>query len=275
VRGVQLERHHMQRLGRHLDKQFAELDHDMRLASRLQKEFLPRTLPRIDGVEFAVLYRPASWVSGDIYDVSPVDEDRLSFYVADAVGHGMAASLLTMFVRRAMNSKEIGTSGYRILSPSETLHQLNDALADEKLNNSQYVTAAYCLFDHQRMTLQFARGGHPYPILVEPDGTLSEIRIEGGLLGLFPGQEFPTKQLILKPGQKIILHSDGMELAFLEEREERTEQPRYKREFERVAHLPPAELIAQLEHMIDNEEGSLNPRDDVTVIVMQISGSAA
>ncbi len=270
VRQAQLEMHHMQRWGRHLNKQFAEVDQDMRLASRLQREFLPQTLPEVEGIKFSVLYRPASWVSGDIYDIARVDEEHVSLYIADAVGHGMAASLLTMLVRRAIKNKQVGGRGYRILSPSQTLQMLNDSLADEKLHNCQYVTAGYCLLNHKDMTLSFARGGHPYLIVAEPDGSLKEIKAEGGLLGLFPGQEFPTKQIQLQAGQKLILHSDGMELAFVQDRDANSGEPRYKREFQKVVHLPAEELTRRLEQMLDAEEGSINPRDDVTMIVMEI-----
>ncbi|MCH8970190.1 MAG: serine/threonine-protein phosphatase [Planctomycetes bacterium] len=270
VRQTQLEMHHMQRLGRHLSKQFAEVDQDMRLASRLQQEFLPQALPHIDGFRFSVVYRPASWVSGDIYDIARVDEKHVSFYVADAMGHGLAASLLTMFVRRAMRNKEVSRSGYRILSPSETLQILNDTLADEQLNNCQYVTAGYCLLDHTTRMLTFARGGHPHLILAEPDGSLREIQTEGGLLGLFPRQEFPAKRIQLHSGQKVILHSDGMELAFVEQRDYETGEPRYKKEFQKVIHLPAEKLARRLEQMIDAEEGSISPQDDVTVVVMEV-----
>lgn len=270
VRQAQLQNRHMQRLGRHLNKQFAEVNQDMRLASRLQREFLPRSLPEVEGVRFSVLYRPASWVSGDIYDIARVDEEHISLYVADAVGHGMAASLLTMFVRRAIRSKQLGSDGYRILSPSETLEQLNDSLADEQLTNCQYVTASYCMLNHKTMTLNLARGGHPYPILIEPDHTLREIKSDGGLLGLFHGQQFPAKQIQLTPGQKLILYSDGMELAFVEERDYDSGEPRYRRKFQELAHLPAEDLTSRLEQMIDAEEGSINPQDDVTVIVMDL-----
>ncbi len=270
VRQTQLEMHHMQRLGRHLNRHFAEVDQDMRLASRLQQEFLPQSLPQIDGFRFSVIYRPASWVSGDIYDIARVDEKHLSFYVADAVGHGVAASLLTMFVRRAIRNKEVGRSGYRLLSPSETLQNLNDALVDEKLNNCQFVTAGYCLLDHTTGMLTFARGGHPHLILAEPDGTMREIQTAGGLLGLFPRQEFPSTKIKLQSGQKVILYSDGMELAFVEERDYDTGEPRYKKEFQKVIHLPAEKLTTRLEQMIDAEEGSISPRDDVTVVVMEV-----
>jgi len=270
VRQTQLEMHHMQRLGRHLSKQFAEVDQDMRLASRLQQEFLPRSLPQIDGFRFSVVYRPASWVSGDIYDITRIDERHVSFYVADAVGHGMAASLLTMFVRRAIRSKEVDRSGYRILSPSETLQILNDALADEHLNNCQFVTACYCLLDHTTRILTFARGGHPHLILMAPDGSMREIQTGGGLLGLSPRQEFPAAQIKLQSGQKVILHSDGMDLTFVEQRDYKTGEPRYKKEFQKVVRLPAEKLARRLEQMIDAEEGSISPQDDVTVVVMEV-----
>jgi serine phosphatase RsbU (regulator of sigma subunit) len=270
VRQNQREMHHLQRLGRHLDRQFAEVDQEMRLAGRLQQEFLPQTLPQIDGFRFSVVYRPASWVSGDIYDIARVDEKHVSFYVADAVGHGMAASLLTMFVRRAIRNKQIDRSGYRILSPSETLQILNDALAEEHLNNCQFVTASYCLLDHTTRTLTFARGGHPHLILAEPDGSMQEIQTGGGLLGLFPRQEFPGKRIQLESGQKVILYSDGMELAFVEQRDYETGEPRYKKEFQKVIHLPASKLARRLEGMIDAEEGSISPQDDVTVLVMEV-----
>jgi len=271
VRRAQLEMRHMQRLGRHLNKQFAELDQDMRLASRLQQEFLPTGLPDLDGVRFSVLYRPATWVSGDIYDVSRVDEDHVCIYVADAVGHGMAASLLTIYVTRALRTKEIGSEGYRLLSPSETLQRLNEDMVSEKLHNSQFVTASYCMFNHREKTLSFARGGHPYPILIDQTGAMTELKTEGGLLGLFSGQEFPSKIVQLQKGQKVIIHSDGMEQAFVEDRDSQTGEPRYKREFQKVATLPADQLTSQLEQIMDVEEGSLNPRDDVTIIVLEIT----
>ena len=51
-------------------------------------------------MQFHTLFRPASHVSGDLYDVMRLDEDHIGFYMADAVGHGMPAALLTMFIKR-------------------------------------------------------------------------------------------------------------------------------------------------------------------------------
>ncbi|HAU37257.1 MAG TPA: hypothetical protein DCX07_06020, partial [Phycisphaerales bacterium] len=73
------------------ERTFVELGEEMRLAARLQRDFLPRRLPEVGPARFGVLYRPATWVSGDIYDILRLDETHVGFYVADAVGHGMPA----------------------------------------------------------------------------------------------------------------------------------------------------------------------------------------
>ena len=58
-------------------------------------------------MHFHTLFRPAGYVSGDLYDVARLDERRIGFYVADAVGHGMPAALLTMFIKHALVTKEV------------------------------------------------------------------------------------------------------------------------------------------------------------------------
>src|SRR5688572_8924311 len=82
------------------------LDEELRLAARLQQDFLPKSLPQVGPVRFHTLFRPAGHVSGDIYDVMRLDETHVGFYIVDAVGHGMPAALLTMFLKNAMVTKE-------------------------------------------------------------------------------------------------------------------------------------------------------------------------
>ncbi len=269
VESLERELVNMQRLGKKLNTHFAEIDQEMRLASRLQRDFLPKELPSVGGISVSTIYRPATWVSGDIYDVCRVDEDHIALYIADAVGHGMAAALLTMFIKRAIVPKRIHQNDYDIVPPGEVIAYLNESLKSQNLPNCQFVTACYCLYNVRTRQLQVARGGHPYPIRIGKDGRLGEIRSTGGLLGLFSGEEFDTVTTTLQPGEKLLLYSDGVEMAFLEKPEQHGNEPRYQAEFQSVAHLPGKDLLARLGQMIDDEEGSLNPGDDVTIIVLQ------
>jgi len=270
VLSMEQEVEHLQRISKRINQHFIEVDQEMRLAGRLQRDFLPRDLRPVGPVCFAPLYRPVTWVSGDIYDIFRVDEDHVGFYVADAVGHGMAASLLTMFIKHTIAPKEITPQGYRIREPGETLTILNEALSEQNLPNCQFVTACYCLFNIKTLELRFARGGHPYPLLITGDGAVTELKSHGGLMGLFKGTSFPTSSVQMHPGEKLILYTDGIEVSFAPREDEAHSWEHYRAVFETLAHEPVDEIVRHLEEQLDAETGSLDPKDDVTVIGMQI-----
>lgn len=269
LRGLQREIRLFQRLDNRLSGQFNEIDEEMRLASRIQRDFLPKRLPAVGRAQFATLYRPASWVSGDLYDVLRLDERHVGFYIADAVGHGMPAALLTMFIKRSMETKHIAESGYRLLAPEETMRSLNRALLEAGLSANQFTTAIYAVLDVKTLVVQFARGGHPHPLWLRHDGTVSEPQADGGLLGIFPDAEFARGQFQMAPGDKLILYSDGLETVFVDG-EEPTSQA-YRDRLRAAAHLPVERMLASLVDEMDRQIGSLNPRDDVTIVAMEIA----
>lgn len=270
---MEQEIHNLERLGKRLNQHFREMDQEMRLAARLQRDFLPHITEPIRNVRFATLYRPASWVSGDIFDVFRIDENHTGFYIADAVGHGVAASLLTMFIKRSIITKRNDGDKYDILRPSETMTILNESLADQSLPNCQFVTACYGLINHETLTLSFARGGHPHPILVTSDGTFSELKASGGLLGLFKGEEFTEHQVQLHTGDKLLLYTDGVELAFQEGEESRVNASAYLEVFRDLADHHVEDMLRAIECKLNDERGSLNPRDDITLVALEILGS--
>ncbi len=270
VKRLEQELHNMERLSKRLNAHFREIDQEMRLAGRLQRDFLPDTRQPIANLRFASVFRPASWVSGDMFDIFRIDETRSGVYIADAVGHGMAAGLLTMFIKRAIVPKRVDGDEYTVLSPSEIISVLNNALADQSLPQCQFVTAAYALIDHRTLEFQYARGGHPYPILLTRGGIVSEMKSPGGLLGLFKGEEFPTFQTTLEPGDKVVFYTDGVEMSFQKGPEATLDTRSYMHFFEEHATLPIDELMGRIEHRLDAESGSLHPRDDLSIVGFEV-----
>ena len=273
VQGMEKELRNMESLGKRLNQHFLEVDQEMRLAARLQREFLPNIKTPISNVRFARVFRPASWVSGDIYDVFRVDEEHIGFYIADAVGHGMAAGLLTMFIKQAIIPKRVSGDQYEILSPSQTIESLNDALADQALPRCQFVTAFYGLLNTTTLQLEYARGGHPYPILLTSDGSSTELKSAGGLLGLFKGQEFPTCRTHLRQGEKLVLFTDGVETVFQDDESDSLDKNAYREALEGLAHKSIDEMMLHLETTLDGESGSITPSDDVTLLGLEILDS--
>jgi serine phosphatase RsbU (regulator of sigma subunit) len=259
----------MQRLGKRLNQQFVEVDQELRLASRLQRDFLPRRLPEVGDLKFTAFYRPASWVSGDVYDVQRLDENHLGFYLADAVGHGVAAGLLTVFIKQAMIGKRITRERYEIVPPSEVLETLNSQLTEQELPNCQFVTAAYAVIHAETHELTYARGGHPHPIRIAPDGTCAESRTPGGLLGVFPNETYPSTKLVLGPGEKFVIYSDGLEDHILERIGRDQRKLAFTESFQAMARLDIDGFMQAFTEQLDQSEGSLAPHDDMTMVVVE------
>ena len=161
-------------------------------------------------VRFAVRCRPCGHAGGDCYDVVRLDEDRIGFYLADVVGHGVPAGLLTLFLKNALRFQEITGQGSRLLRPHEVLEAFNRDLLNLALADDPFISMIYALFDRRDSTVAFARAGHPHPILVPRRGEPKLCRCEGTLLGLFQ-TSFTTQTLQLRPGDKLLLHTDGLD----------------------------------------------------------------
>jgi len=248
------EVNHLRRRDETLKFYMTRLDEEMRLAARLQQEFLPRQLPQIGPVHFHTLFRPASYVSGDLYDVMRLDEKRVGIFLVDAVGHGMPAALLI-------------PTGYRLLEPSETMRLLNEALIEQELSQCTFCTAIYGVLNTETLQLDLASGGHPAPLLVR-NGELHDVPVEGSLLGIFPDQVFDQAHLQLQSGDRLLVFSDGIEIVFHEDMA--SHEDRWKKELASRADLPIEQMLTEFADKIDHEAGSLQPKDDLTLMAIEI-----
>lgn len=258
----------MQRLGRRVNENLLEVDQELRLAGRLQRDFLPKTFPELADVRFAAMYRPATWVSGDIYDVRQFDDRHIGFFLADAMGHGVAAGLLTMFIKEAIVGRRMCDIGSPARRPSEVLTSLNSDLAAQQLPNCQFVTACYGQIDLDSHEVVFARAGHPHPIHISTDGQMREVETPGGLLGIFPEGDFPSTRLTLVPGDKLFIYSDGLEDIISAGRDDQG-RPTFGPVFLKAIQLPAQECLDMLAQHLDSAEGSLQPSDDQSCLVVE------
>lgn len=244
------------------------MDDEMRLAARLQQDFLPKTLPQLGRVHFHTLFRPAGYVSGDLYDIMRLDEKHVGFYMADAVGHGMPAALLTMFIKNALVTKEITPGGYRLVPPHQSMARLNAALVEQNLSNATFATAIYGHINTETLQVTFARGGHPNPILMRADGSMQTLEADGSLLGIFENEQFPDLTVQMQIGDRLIVFTDGVEVSFGPEPDANPE--RWMKQLRDRAHLPAEQLLLDLAHQLDTESGSLAPKDDLTIILIEV-----
>jgi sigma-B regulation protein RsbU (phosphoserine phosphatase) len=244
------------------------LAEQLRLAGLVQQDFLPTQLPSGDEVRWATAFLPAEWVSGDIYDVVRIDEQHIGFYVADVVGHGMPAALLTIFLKQALIMRETIENNYHIFSPVEVMKNLNVRMAAQKLSGYQFATCCYCLLNIKTLQLTYARAGHPYPILIRPKKPPHQLEVRGSLLGIFGQAEYIQETIQLQPGDKFLLYSDGAE-PFIGNFNDQSGFS-FSEKFYGIKDLPLVEMMDKFNTLAQNQEIDPSEVDDVTAVALEV-----
>ncbi|MDZ4831551.1 MAG: PP2C family protein-serine/threonine phosphatase [Phycisphaerae bacterium] len=258
--------------------EITRIDEELQMAAVLQQEFLPRLPPPIEGVEFAALWRPAGSVSGDVYDIIRLDERHIGVFLADAVGHGVAAALMAMQLCRALETCDNHDRFRRIVPPAEALSRLNALMADRQGRVGRYASATYAVIDCRDRIARLATAGGPAPIVVSHSSGLRALSASGPLLGMTPDQEFEELVIELADEDQLLIYSDGFEQAFRDDDGVLLFPemlPRYLSEIARIRESSDcAAALAALANKLDIEQGSLHPADDCTLLLMRARAKA-
>jgi len=245
-----------------------QLSDELRLAGLVQRDFLPEKLPNCDKMRWAAVFLPTELVSGDIYDVKYIDEQHVSFYVADVVGHGMPAALLTIFVKQAIIMSETVQNNHHVLSPAKLMKNVNMRMFAQKLSDFQFATCCYCLFNINTLQLTYCGAGHPYPIFIRQKEKPQRLEIEGSLLGIFEEAEYNQRTIQLQHGDKLILYSDGAE-PFISN-SNGTAPFNFSKEFREIIRRPIVEMMDKFSVIVQNKETGPAEIDDVTAVGLEI-----
>ena len=179
---------------------------------RLQRGLLPPRLPELPGVDLAGIYKPHGdgvEVGGDFYDVWEVAPGRWGLAIGDATGTGPEAAPLTALVRYTTRALAMSQP-----TPEALVRLLNEAVFSGMAADveERFCTAVFGLLTvlGRDAHVQLAGGGHPCPILRRADGETSEVTLGGTLLGAFPDVEVATSEVVLRPGDTLVLVTDGV-----------------------------------------------------------------
>jgi serine phosphatase RsbU (regulator of sigma subunit)/putative methionine-R-sulfoxide reductase with GAF domain len=178
---------------------------EIQLAQEIQKTFLPEKLPQIPGWEISVRWRPALQVGGDFYDAIPIGEHQLGLVVADVSDKGLPAAL-TMTVARTL----IHAAAQSSSSPAETLQHVNRMLM-ESSHEGLFVTVFYAVLDIETGELVYTNAGHNLPLLLRKHNS-QVIWLEKGAmpLGVQPALVLENKTLQIRPGDHLVMYTDGV-----------------------------------------------------------------
>lgn len=258
-----------------------KLHEELATAASIQREYMPRQIPRILGAELGIVYRPASYVSGDIYDIIELDDEHTGFFLADAVGHGVPAALMTMVITQGLRKTEGSNDNPHIIPPSEALRRLNNTMTEHAGEQARFATAVYAIHNKRTNEITIAGAGHPPSLLVRSkSGEVEHLESDGPLLGVFPDVEFGQETVTLEPGDVFIMYSDGFEVAF--PHKDAVGDDRKRPTLTYLSELAEAgngrrtlsQAIDRLESHLDSHNGSLHQPDDITALFLSNCGSS-
>jgi uncharacterized protein YndB with AHSA1/START domain len=173
-------------------------------AKQIQQALMPKEIPQMPGLEISGSWRPARIVGGDYFDVLEFGASRLGLCIADVSGKGMPAALLMSNLQAVVKGLAAENT-----SPKELLEKVNRVMW-RNTTEAKFITLFYGLLDGNRKTLQYANAGHNAPVLTREDGV--QVRLEQGglILGAFEECIYDQGEIDLRPGDRLVMFTDGL-----------------------------------------------------------------
>ena len=254
------------RAGLHIEnaRLYGERSH---VADTLQQSLLPAKLPSIPGIEVAARYRPAggeNQVGGDFYDVFPSEEGVWTAVIGDVSGKGPEAAALTALARHTLYAMALGEP-----SPARNLARLDEAMR-RRSDGPAFCTVVYARLcpGRERTTVTLSSGGHPPPLIVRADGRAEWVELPGTLVGILEDARFEDRELMLGPGDVLLLYTDGAvelrrgDLAFGDRR--------LKESLRAHAGMSAEHVVDAVARHIEEELRSGAARDDVALLALRV-----
>lgn len=237
------------------------MEQDLKAASKLQSVLLPRAICDITGLQVGLRSRPARDITGDLYDVFEQSADYSLIVFGDVSGKGAAAAIYG-----ALISGLLRTLAPRKRTPAQLMKLLNEALLERKVD-AQYATLSLLLWDAPKRIFTITAAG-TLPPLVCRNGKILDVNVTGVPIGLLEHREYDQVRFEAKPGDLMLLYSDGIEDQLSEISEYGHE--RLETTLRNNCGVSPRELPKIIFDDIDAFRGETPLTDDQTVIAMRV-----
>ena len=263
-----------------LSEALRQIEQDLEVAARIQQSVLPAHQQRHQDYFSDWIFLPSAWVSGDIFNVFPLD-NHLGFYCVDVSGHGVGAAMMSIAVaRQFLHGRAVErflfTADNEVASPAEVVRILNGRFCSDEVEIVSYFTMIYGVIDLATGEGRLCQAGHPTPFIVTQEGEARTVGNGGAPVGLMPDLCWTDVNFSLAAGERLCLFSDGItECENLVG--EQFGQMRLQASLQAGAGLTLNELLPQFaRHLVhwrsgDNKE-PLAMADDVSLLVIERTG---
>ncbi|PCJ60289.1 MAG: hypothetical protein COA79_08945 [Planctomycetota bacterium] len=245
------------------ERRMVELSH----AKEIQQRLLPRRIPNLRGIDLHFYYQAAKDVSGDYYDVMPVNEDHVAFLVADVSGKGIPGSMVMTEIRTILQI--IRTSS---LSTKKIMSRANRLIASD-IKPGMFVTMMYCILNLKNNVMLVSSAGHNPLLIQRATGEYISLNPKGIALGFDKGPIFDRviaeQKIQLYKGDRIVLYTDGIVEAMSPEREEYGDD-RMDEFVKRYAKISSKDFVDKLMDELKDHQDVAEQHDDITILTFKV-----
>ena len=241
---------------------------ELDLASRIQNSQIPRIFPAFpDRTEFDIYgsMTPARTIGGDFYNYLLIDDDHLAMWIGDVSGKGIPAALF-MMSSNLMLSERVRFKG----SPAEILKDVNNRICENN-EAKMFVTVWLGILELSTGRLAAANGGHEYPFLCRNNCFEKLTDKHGLVLGGIPDSQYKDYEILLAPGDKIFIYSDGVPEA-RNSSQEMFQLERLLESLNKNRNGSPEEIAQAVKADIDEFVGEAEQFDDLTMLSLEYRG---
>ena len=236
----------------------ARLEQDLSAAREAQQLLIPTNVSAGEVFGWGRIFRPGKEASGDLLDIIPLSDTRLALIVGDVSGKGAGAAILMSSAQAFLHARiRMGCS------PEDAVTAVNKFVAKRSAMN-RFLTLWVGIFDAEMKELTYVDAGHGHWAIRRADGKAEAPPTpDGFLIGIDANSEYRNATLLVEPGDRIIIFSDGIP----EQQDYSSEQYGVDRVYELVAESPSAEEDVQ--RLLDAvmKWGNTSDLDDDTTIV--------
>lgn len=179
------------------------IQEDLETAKTIQRNILPLGLRHIAHLDFGSRFEPMTEVGGDIFDVIRLGKSKIRLFLADAIGHGVQAALITMAIKA-----EYDHIKHNAPNPADVLYALNQIFIDRYGKKPNQFTAVIVDLNLEENSLTYSSAGHNEPYVVTKDKIIL-LPESGVMLGLEKDVEYSNHSLPFGLGARLFMISDG------------------------------------------------------------------
>jgi phosphoserine phosphatase RsbU/P len=245
---------------------------DLEIAKEIQTWLMPSAPPLVPGIEMAFASRPANTIAGDYYDafLRPVPTNsstscppQLLLVVADVAGKSVPAALLMATLQASLHTLAGVCS-----DPLELVERWNHYCCEQNVGGQRFTTAFLAELNPLTRQLTYVNAGHNWPVLRRASGEVERLESGGVPLGLMRNARYECGQVVLAPGDLLLVFTDGLVEAE-DHREEEYGEHRMLASLNSYCGKTAPEVLHSLMASADQFVGSAPQHDDITCLVMR------